>query len=1118
MMKNLTHYFTDNVKSIDDSVIAKSDEVISVEKIANGNEHIVKMNINGKKRERVKIKISQSNNRGKICNIVNNKNDLIDKTPSPHTKLFDKKIISCDDTPKRSNSSYNVNNNCEINDQKVDLDTTDECIFDVDVKKKFNNKKNKIESLQDNSTTAEQVNGREEPNAFHVLMTRNKPGKIICTKKSTDEGEEDQLEIKNSQDLKSKLKQNKEKLITLADKKGYTKRKLREKEEEEIIEKQVENRIKMFKGNSSNNIDGSNIITPKPTPRGLYNYFSTITPEERERAKSKMVVEAEIHDGQISSSSKQSSKSTSNINNKKNKSRVRKILATIDDIQVLNSESSSPSVSPTTEESKSSNESSPSHKKKRKWSMRINLQSPEIQDETGRDSGSEIKNQSQDNHIKQKKNKHKDKKKNKSNKGESTEDSHEEDEINNVEDKNACINNQILIDNDTLPDEKLGLDYSEIEVIETKILKRPSNEKLAPLFVKRSKLDPDVIAARRSFLHSRSPENEKKKSERKVIVSGIPMLPFPSASHITQLNVEDRIHEVPCSLKYKIKEATNYTPTFDLSNFLSIINLSDSVQDQKLIKDETKSDAEEILKEIEERCSDAREMWTKINLVSNKQKNEAIPKKRGRKSKSADKESPAKKIEDNVKVYTWTEKYKPICAKEIVGNEEAAGKLRDWLSSWQSPTEKDDYSSSEEFYSSDNSHSGGLNCSQVAVLLGPHGSGKTASVYAIAKELGYNVLEVNASSKRPGRKILKDLEEATKSHHVKKSDGKILFQASANNDKKTMQNSLILFEDVDIIFDEDDGFISATYQLAANTKRPIVMTCRDSCSHLSRMAPQQLRICYQTTYGSRVSALLELITLAESGTRLPQSCLNKLIAIGDLRKALLQLQYILISGIPQSSLLPSDFHKTLWQDMRNYLYKPVAKLDKKQTKKKNLENVNGSNLDIMDNLADDLDAVSLVSSLVDIDDHILNITEFKYEPSLSLEETMDSYSSNDVRSMEIGKWLRHRVMNKYTTDTSEIDTKLVRQLSLKKELNTGINTALSQISINNSDSRSVSIDYLPAIRTICRSEEIKSSNNTKRRFFHYLQNFRLPYGQIKPNILQAACKAMQEKNEKSLQR
>lgn len=208
--------------------------------------------------------------------------------------------------------------------------------------------------------------------------------------------------------------------------------------------------------------------------------------------------------------------------------------------------------------------------------------------------------------------------------------------------------------------------------------------------------------------------------------------------------------------------------------------------------------------------------------------------------------------------------------------------------------------------------------------------------------------------------------------------------------------------------------------------------------------------------------------------------------------------------------------------MRNYLYKPIIKQDKKQTKKKiNLKDeqkIDDLNLNTIANLADDLDAISLVSSLVDIDDEILNMIEFKYEPSLSLEETMDLYSSNNILSMEIGKWLRHKVMNNDTIDTNEIDTKFSRQLSLKKELNTGINSALSQISINNLDSRSVSIDYLPAIRTICRSEEIKSTNNTKRRFFHYLQNFRLPYGSIKPNILEAACKAMQEKPDKSLQR
>ena len=36
--------------------------------------------------------------------------------------------------------------------------------------------------------------------------------------------------------------------------------------------------------------------------------------------------------------------------------------------------------------------------------------------------------------------------------------------------------------------------------------------------------------------------------------------------------------------------------------------------------------------------------------------------------------------------------------------------------------------------------------------------------------------------------------------------------------------SLILFEDVDIAFDEDRGFIASILQLAKTTKRPIILT------------------------------------------------------------------------------------------------------------------------------------------------------------------------------------------------------------------------------------------------------------------------------------------------------
>lgn len=62
----------------------------------------------------------------------------------------------------------------------------------------------------------------------------------------------------------------------------------------------------------------------------------------------------------------------------------------------------------------------------------------------------------------------------------------------------------------------------------------------------------------------------------------------------------------------------------------------------------------------------------------------------------------------------------------------------------------------------------------------------------------------------------------------------IISQPCAQVSSSTMENktavcqiatkSLILFEDVDTIFDEDRGFIGAILQLAETSKRPIILT------------------------------------------------------------------------------------------------------------------------------------------------------------------------------------------------------------------------------------------------------------------------------------------------------
>lgn len=95
------------------------------------------------------------------------------------------------------------------------------------------------------------------------------------------------------------------------------------------------------------------------------------------------------------------------------------------------------------------------------------------------------------------------------------------------------------------------------------------------------------------------------------------------------------------------------------------------------------------------------------------------------------------------------------------------------------------------------------------LLVGPGGCGKTATVYALAEELGYNVLEVNASSRRNGKTVLSHLHEATQSHSLSNSNNtgsvangmaKLFFggkgAAKVNRKEQKSSLSLVLFEDV----------------------------------------------------------------------------------------------------------------------------------------------------------------------------------------------------------------------------------------------------------------------------------------------------------------------------------
>ncbi|RKO96898.1 hypothetical protein CAUPRSCDRAFT_11405 [Caulochytrium protostelioides] len=108
------------------------------------------------------------------------------------------------------------------------------------------------------------------------------------------------------------------------------------------------------------------------------------------------------------------------------------------------------------------------------------------------------------------------------------------------------------------------------------------------------------------------------------------------------------------------------------------------------------------------------------------------------------------------------------------------------------------------------------------LLVGPTGSSKTAVVYQVAVELGYEVIEMNTSHRRSGRDLLLTCGEATQSQRMTRQYDNAAGTQLPNG---VGARSLILLDDVDLLYEDDRGFWPSLASLMAKSRRPIVLTC-----------------------------------------------------------------------------------------------------------------------------------------------------------------------------------------------------------------------------------------------------------------------------------------------------
>ncbi|KAF2995663.1 hypothetical protein E8E13_001775 [Curvularia kusanoi] len=293
--------------------------------------------------------------------------------------------------------------------------------------------------------------------------------------------------------------------------------------------------------------------------------------------------------------------------------------------------------------------------------------------------------------------------------------------------------------------------------------------------------------------------------------------------------------------------------------------------------------------------------------------------------------------EGRCEVQAWAQKYRPTRADHVLQPGKEANTLKDWLKSLtvmavgaaQHPTKaadtkkpakkkrktaaddwiiySDEEDEEEEMTELDPNHnpvsghqrslarSRWTRNKNVVLLSGPHGCGKSATVYAVAKELDFEVFELHSGVRRSGKDIQDKVGDMTANHLVNHQRGDVpvkpkpavvvtdndtdnerdsafqkdldsgrqgtmtsFFTAKpkakpkpkaqvvvkspaktrtipaaqamlpiAGASRKSQKQSLILIEEADILFEEDQNFWAQIIKLAAQSKRPIVITCND---------------------------------------------------------------------------------------------------------------------------------------------------------------------------------------------------------------------------------------------------------------------------------------------------
>lgn len=220
-----------------------------------------------------------------------------------------------------------------------------------------------------------------------------------------------------------------------------------------------------------------------------------------------------------------------------------------------------------------------------------------------------------------------------------------------------------------------------------------------------------------------------------------------------------------------------------------------------------------------------------------------------------------------VAMQSWVEKYRPQTLSDVAGNAAALSELRLWAESWDK----------------------GKPQKNAVILAGKAGTGKTSAALALAQDMHWQVIEMNASDARNADAVRRIATRGAR-FETFLSDGSYV-RASEGGRK------LIVLDEADNLFGtEDRGGIGAIVETIEKSGHPIVLIVND-LYELTRRSSSLKRLCktikFQRIHAATVKSVLKKVCKAE-GVTVSEDMLEHMAtkSQGDLRSAVNDLQLV----------------------------------------------------------------------------------------------------------------------------------------------------------------------------------------------------------------------------------